>query len=81
MNPKRISWEIMAGIINVSNFGVLKSNIVNAMAINFKEANKFIDFGVKKGWLRRDGDKIYSTNAGIEFMSRVDFIKSMWGDE
>jgi predicted transcriptional regulator len=78
---KRISWEIMAGIINASNNGVLKFKIVNVMEINFREANKFINFGIKKSWLRRDGDKIFSTDAGKEFAFRVDFIKGMWSDE
>jgi len=71
----------MAGIINASNDGVLKSRIVNAMEINFRDANKFIDIGIKKSWLRRDGDKIFSTEAGKEFAFRVDFIKGMWGEE
>jgi predicted transcriptional regulator len=81
MKPRRISWDIMAGIINASEGGVLKSKIVNTMEINFREANKFIDIGIKKSWLRRDGGKIFSTEAGKEFAFRVDFIKGMWGEE
>jgi len=70
---KRNNFEIYADVLKVARSPQRKTHLVYKANLNFGIVNKYINYLVEKGWLRKD-DKFYSTTEeGEEFLDA--FVK------
>jgi predicted transcriptional regulator len=79
MNERRSDVKIMVEILNISFNGAKKTEIVYKANLNFRQAQKYLNFLAKKGLLAanistRGRNKYQTTQKGKAFAERYEEI-------
>ena len=74
---RRNNLDIYSDILNVSEYGALKTQIVYKANLNFNIVKKHIDALMKRGFVEKDDRFYFTTERGKNFVESYRQLKSM----
>jgi len=78
----RSGLEILKDILVAAQSGALKCHMVYHANSNFKHVKSYLDLALKRGLLRMQGGRFYTTPKGSEFVARfIELQILLYGQE
>jgi predicted transcriptional regulator len=74
---RRNSLDIYSDILNVSEYGAKKTQIVYRANLNFNIVKKHIDALMERGFVEKDDRLYFTTERGKNFVENYRQLKSM----
>jgi len=72
----RNNLDIIACILTIASKPVNKCRIMYGANLNFHVVNRYLDNLIKKGMLKKNGDRTYErTNKGLEFVEQYNRLQ------
>ncbi len=68
---RRSKFDLVIAILEVVSGGATKTKIVYKANLNFNLATKYLDFLLKKGFVRTDGSRYEITEEGKTFLKKA----------